>query len=91
MESSRRSIPDVGDALAWTTGDEAKEMARAALNRRADEREFIAQELTRVITAGNALAEAAHRVSATYDGVHRLRLALAGWYTALANEGGRAE
>lgn len=56
-----------------------------------DEREFIAQELARVLEAGNALAAAAHYVSAHFDGVHRLRLALAGWYTALANEGGRGQ
>ena len=47
-------------------------------------------ELTRVKDAGNALAEAAHRVQTDYDGVHRLRLALAGWYQALADEFGRA-
>ncbi len=46
----------------------------------------LVRELKRVKDAGNALAEAAHRVSATYDGVHRLRLALAGWYQALADE-----
>lgn len=41
------------------------------------------------ISAGDKLAEAAHRVQATHDGVHRLRLALADWYTTRANEFGR--
>lgn len=50
---------------------------------------FLTEELNDLRRAGNELAEAAHRVSAEFDGVHRLRLALAGWYKALANEGGR--
>lgn len=43
-------------------------------------------EINRLKVAGNVLAEAAHRVQTEYDGVHRLRLALAGWYQALADE-----
>lgn len=39
--------------------------------------------------AGNRLAEAAHRVQADHDGIHRLRLALAEWYQTLADQGGR--
>lgn len=54
-----------------------------------NESEALAKELHDVIEAGNTLAAAAHRVSADYDGVHRLRLALAGWYTTLGNEWGR--
>jgi hypothetical protein len=53
--------------------------------------EGLLEELRRLTDAGNELAEAAHRVSSTSDGVHRLRLALAGWYTALANEWGRGD
>jgi hypothetical protein len=49
------------------------------------------RELHRIKTAGNALALAAHQVQAEYDGVHRLRLALAGWYQALADEFARGE
>jgi len=41
--------------------------------------------------AGGTLAEAAARVMNTYDGVHRLSLALSGWFTAVANEGGRKD
>lgn len=48
--------------------------------------ETLIRELNRLRDAGNDLAEAAHRVQRTYDGVHRLRLALAGWYQALADE-----
>jgi hypothetical protein len=43
-------------------------------------------EINRLKVAGNALAEAAHRVQNDYDGVHRLRVALVGWYQALADE-----
>ena len=42
------------------------------------------EELNRIIKAGNHLAEAAHRVQSEYDGIHRLRLALAEWYKARA-------
>lgn len=41
------------------------------------------------ISAGDKLAEAAHRVQADHDGVHRLRLALSNWYQVRANEFGR--
>jgi len=49
----------------------------------------LAAELLAVIEAGDQLAAAAHRVQATHDGVHRLRLALARWYVARADEWGR--
>jgi len=39
--------------------------------------------------SGCKLAEAATRVIRTYDGVHRLSLAVAEWYKTLANENGR--
>lgn len=41
------------------------------------------------ISAGDRLAEAAHRVQADHDGVHRLRLALSNWYKVRADEFGR--
>ena len=41
------------------------------------------------ISAGDNLAEAAHRIQADHDGVHRLRLALSNWYQVRANEFGR--
>jgi len=44
------------------------------------------RELARLRRAGNDLAGAAHRVQDELDGIHRLRLALAAWYTARANE-----
>jgi hypothetical protein len=53
--------------------------------------EMLAEQLNRVTEAGNELAAAAHRISATFDGVHRLRLALARWYQTLADEFGRSE
>lgn len=40
-------------------------------------------------SAGCDLAAAAVRVVQTYDGVHRLALAVAAWMQALGNEGGR--
>lgn len=43
------------------------------------------------IEAGDKLAEAAHRVQADHDGVHRLRLALSNWYAKRANEFGRGK
>ena len=39
--------------------------------------------------AGNNLAHAAARVISDYDGLHRLSLSLAEWYTAIANDGNR--
>ena len=48
-----------------------------------------AEELTKVIEAGNKLAEAAHYLQKEYDGVHRLRLALSEWYKVRADEFGR--
>ena len=56
-----------------------------------EEVDALVREITRIREAGNLLAEAAHRMSADRDGVHRLRLALAGWYEALADEWGRGE
>lgn len=44
------------------------------------------EELHKTIEAGDALAEAAHRVQSEYDGVHRLRLALSHWYLVWGNE-----
>jgi len=52
--------------------------------------EMLCNELGKVIEAGDKLAEAAHYVQSSYDGIHRLRLALAGWYKTRANENGRA-
>lgn len=48
-----------------------------------------AEELNKIIEAGNKLAEAAHRLQSEYDGVHRLRLALSEWYKVRANESNR--
>lgn len=47
------------------------------------------KELTKVINAGNKLAEAAHYLQENYDGIHRLRLALSNWYKVRADEFGR--
>jgi len=52
--------------------------------------EMLCNELNKVIEAGDTLAEAAHCVQSSYDGIHRLRLALSGWYKTRANENGRA-
>ena len=41
--------------------------------------------------AGDDLAIAAQRVLAEYDGVHRLRLAIANWNKAIADEGSRGD
>lgn len=46
----------------------------------------LSEELNKIIEAGNKLAEAAHKVQSDYDGIHRLRLALAEWYKIRANE-----
>lgn len=51
--------------------------------------EMLAANLGNVTEAGNELAEAAHRVQADFDGIHRLRAALANWYRVLSNESGR--
>lgn len=50
---------------------------------------MLCEELDKVIHAGDKLAEAAHYVQANYDGIHRLRLALAKWYQTRADEHGR--
>ena len=39
-----------------------------------------------LISAGDKLAEAGHRVQAEHDGVHRLRLAMSNWYKVRADE-----
>ena len=51
--------------------------------------EMLSNELSKVIKAGNKLAEAAHYVQSEYDGIHRLRLALSEWYKTRADENGR--
>lgn len=48
-------------------------------------------EIQAIREAGDKLAEASHRVQSTYDGIHRLRLALSNWYKVRANEFGRAK
>ena len=50
---------------------------------------ILMDEFAAIITAGDALAEASHRVQANHDGVHRLRLALSNWYKVRADEFGR--
>jgi hypothetical protein len=50
---------------------------------------MLCDELFHVIDAGNKLAEAAHRVQADHDGIHRLRLALSNWYRVRSDEFGR--
>jgi len=52
--------------------------------------EMLCNELNKVIEAGDKLAEAAHYVQSNYDGIHRLRLALAGWYKTRADKNGGA-
>ncbi len=51
--------------------------------------EWLAGECGRLRTAGCQLATAALRVIETFDGVHRLALAVSKWTKALADEGGR--
>lgn len=46
---------------------------------------------TALLQAGGKLAEAAAFVIREKDGLHRLALALAEWYTTIASEGGRGE
>jgi hypothetical protein len=48
-----------------------------------------ARDIARYKSAGDALAIAAMRVVTDYDGLHRLRLAVAEWNNACANEGNR--
>ena len=50
---------------------------------------ILMKTFSETISAGDTLAEAAHRVQADHDGIHRLRLALAKWYTVRADEFGR--
>lgn len=47
-------------------------------------------DLARLRRAGGELAEAALRVVNTYDGTHRLALAISEWMQVIGNEGGRA-
>lgn len=51
--------------------------------------EMLSADNARMRTAGGELAEAASRVVHTHDGCHRLSLAIAKWYQAIASEGGR--
>lgn len=53
--------------------------------------EYLVIENKHLREAGCKLAEAAMRVVRTHDGVHRLSLAVSGWATAVANEGGRGK
>lgn len=56
-----------------------------------EENRRLLEENRSLRAAGCNLAEAAVRVCNTYDGVHRLALAVATWMTAIGNEGGRGE
>lgn len=51
--------------------------------------QMLAADNQRMRRAGCKLAEAAIRVIDTYDGVHRLALAVSEWCNAVAAEGGR--
>lgn len=53
--------------------------------------EMLSADHARMRIAGLALAEAALHVIREHDGLHRLSLAVAGWATAVANEGGRGD
>jgi hypothetical protein len=53
--------------------------------------EWLTAECNRLRSAGAALAIAALRVVDTYDGVHRLALAVSEWTRVVADEGGRRE
>ena len=55
----------------------------------ASHEEMLIADNKRFREAGCELAEAAMSVAKTYDGVHRLKLALSKWALAIANEGGR--
>src|SRR5690606_31272517 len=54
-----------------------------------DEIQRLSKELDELKKAGGMLAEAATHVVTHYDGVHRLRLALAHWHKTMADEFGR--
>ena len=51
--------------------------------------EMLNADNARMRKAGGDLAEAASRVVHTHDGCHRLSLAIAAWFQAVAAEGGR--
>ncbi len=51
---------------------------------------ILAEENARLRKAGCDLAEAAARVIRDYDGIHRLSLATAAWFSAVAGEGDRS-
>lgn len=53
--------------------------------------EMLSEDNARMRKAGGALAEAASRVVHTHDGCHRLSLAIADWFQAVASEGGRSK
>tara|TARA_Y100001951_G_scaffold105377_1_gene122749 strand:+ start:6862 stop:7632 length:771 start_codon:yes stop_codon:yes gene_type:complete len=73
--------------IAYRVIEPASEPADDGVLSGADE--MLATDNRRLRTAGCNLAEAASRVIDTYDGVHRLSIAVAGWYSAVANEGCR--
>lgn len=51
--------------------------------------EMLIEDNKKMREAGMELAEAALRVAKTYDGVHRLLLAVSKWSEVVANEGHR--
>lgn len=51
--------------------------------------EMLIEDNQRLRSSGCRLAEAALRVIRTYDGTHRLALAVADWSNAVAAEGAR--
>lgn len=51
-----------------------------------EKEKMLLNELDKTINAGNKLATEAHRVQADFDGIHRLRIAIANWYETRANE-----
>jgi hypothetical protein len=53
--------------------------------------EWLTGDYAALKRAGDELAAAAMRVCHEYDGVHRLRLAVAEWARVTANEGGRGD
>ena len=58
---------------------------------RSDIERMLSDDNMRLRMAGCRLAEAALLVIRTYDGTHRLSLAVADWCTAVASEGGRSK
>ena len=56
-----------------------------------DMAKMLSDDNRRMRAAGTVLAEAALYTVREFDGLHRLSLAVAGWATAVANEGGRGD